>query len=115
MPDDDCAWLFLLIHSLRVASGLSVGRVRCMCHVPCRLVWTVVVLLLCSCVVCLFVVSPVGSRFSGVVVVYIPGGGVGFYELAAIFLYFLSSFLHPFLLFFIPLSLSFLFFIRFYA
>ena len=35
-----------------------------MCHVPCRLVWTVVVVLLCSCVVCLFVVSPVGSRLA---------------------------------------------------
>ena len=30
-----------------------------MCHVLCRLVWTVVLVLLCSCVVCLFVVLPV--------------------------------------------------------
>ena len=33
-------------------------------------VWTVVVVLLCSCVVCLFVVPPVGSRFSGVQYTY---------------------------------------------
>ena len=49
----------------------------CVIHVPCRIVVVVLLCYLCRCVVCLFVVSPVGSRFCGVAGQSSVGAGAG--------------------------------------